>query len=68
EHNHKWGYFFSASHNIEGDFGLFGGAEYKPNDNLTFRLEGAFFDGADNTHFGRWEDNDYLRLRTIYKF
>lgn len=68
EHNHEWGYYFSAIHNIEADFGLFGGAEYKPNDNLTFRLEGAFFDGPDDTHFGRWEDNDYLRLRTIYKF
>ncbi|MDQ7090967.1 MAG: hypothetical protein Q9M50_10045 [Methylococcales bacterium] len=68
EHNHQWGYVFSAIHNVESDFGLFGGVEYKPNDNLKFRLEGAFFNGLSDTQFGRWEDNDYLRFRTIYKF
>lgn len=68
KHNHRWGYFFSAIHNIESDLGLFAGTEYKPNDNLTFRLEAAFFDGTSQTHFGRWKENDYVRFRTFYKF
>ncbi len=68
EHTHEWGYFISAIHNVEADFTIAYGAQYKPIDNLTLRLEGSFFDGPSDTHFGRWEENDFLRLRTIYKF
>ena len=68
EHTHEWGYFLTAVHNVEADFSIGYGGQYKPNDNLTLRLEGAFFDGPTDTHFGRWEENDFLRFRTIYKF
>ncbi|MFZ2726752.1 MAG: hypothetical protein WAX77_10915 [Methylococcaceae bacterium] len=68
EQNNEWGYFFSAIQNVAGDATFIAGAQYKPSDNLSLRLESGFFDGSENSIFGRWQDNDFLRLRTIYKF
>jgi hypothetical protein len=68
EQNNEWGYYFSTAYNVEGNSGLLGGAQYKPTDNLSLRLESAFFNGSQDTAFGRWDNNDFVRLRTIYKF
>jgi hypothetical protein len=68
EQNNEWGYYFSAAYNVEGNSALAAGAQYKPTDNLSLRLESTLFDGPKDTIFGRWENNDFLRLRTIYKF
>ncbi|MGR9014790.1 MAG: outer membrane protein [Gammaproteobacteria bacterium] len=68
EQNQQWGYFFTAAYNIAGNVGLFGGTQYKPTDNLSLRLEGGYFNGAKDTLFGRWQNNDFVRLHTIYKF
>lgn len=54
--------------NAETDYSLSAGIKYKPNDNLFFNLEGVSFNGPEDTQFGRWGNNDFLRLRTIYKF
>jgi len=68
EHNAKWRSVFSSVYNIQSDYVLFAGIQYDPTDNLSLHLEAAFFEGFSETDFGRWQDNDYLKFRTIYKF
>jgi hypothetical protein len=68
EHNAKWGYFLANIYNIGGDYGILIGVQYKPTDNLTLRLEGDIFVGNNNALFGRWQNNDFLKFRTIYRF
>jgi len=68
EQSHQWAYVVSTTHNIADDFALMAGIQYKPNDNLRFRLEAAYFNGTETSHFGRWQENDYLRCKVQYKF
>jgi len=68
EQSEKWSYLISIAHSINTDLGLFTGIEYKRNNNLSFRLESGFFSGHSDSFFGRWKDNNYLRLRTLYTF
>jgi len=68
EQNDKWSYYAMGVHNIESDYILSAGTKFKLNDNLIFNLEGSYFNGPEDTHFGRWSENDFIRLRTIYKF
>ncbi|AEG02744.1 hypothetical protein [Methylomonas methanica] len=66
--NDEWSYYALGVRNAETDYSLSAGIKYKPNDNLFFNLEGVSFNGPEDTQFGRWGNNDFLRLRTIYKF
>jgi hypothetical protein len=68
EQNDKWRYLVSNIYNLGGDYAILMGVQYKPNDNLSLRLEGDVFAGHKNTLFGRWQENDFLRFRVIYKF
>ena len=69
QHNKDWGYSLGGIYNVEvNDWNLTAGAEYRPNDNLTLQLLGSVFDGTDTTHFGRWQDNDFVEVKSAYKF
>jgi hypothetical protein len=68
EHNNRWGYYFHNTYNLGGDYAVLVGMQYKPNDNLSLRLDGGTFQGDSNTLFGRWQNNEFLRFRTEYKF
>jgi len=43
-------------------------AKYNYTDNQTFYLSYTAYDGTDETHFGRWKNNDNLEFGFTYKF
>ena len=58
-----------ATHNLSTSDTMTGGyLEYSYNDNLTFQIERRWFNGDDDTQFGRWDDNDFTGLNMQYKF
>ena len=69
EHNEELSYFAGSTVNIKYEDHTFGaGVEYRPNDNLKIQMSGAFFEGNSDTHFGRWTDNELIRLGAEYSF
>jgi hypothetical protein len=67
--NDKWTGVFAVAHNISTrDNFLTGLIQYSYSDNLDFNLERRWFNGRDETQFGRWDANDYIGLNTEYKF
>ncbi|MEE2932861.1 MAG: hypothetical protein VX941_05500 [Pseudomonadota bacterium] len=69
EHNEELSYFAGSTVNIKYEDHTFGaGVEYRPNDNFKIQMSGAFFEGNSDTHFGRWTDNELIRLGAEYSF
>lgn len=69
EHNEDISYFAGSTVNVKYEDHTFGaGIEYRPNDNLKLQMSGAFFEGNSDTHFGRWTDNEYVKLGAEYSF
>ena len=69
EHNEELSYFAGSTVNIKYEDHTFGaGVEYRPSDNLKIQMSGAFFEGNSDTHFGRWTDNELIRLGAEYSF
>jgi len=31
-------------------------------------FDDGHFDGTDTTHFGRWQENDFIEFKAAYKF
>lgn len=62
-------YAIAGTYNFtDKDYTMSLGAQYKPNDNLTWRIGGAMFGGATDTQLGRWRRNDYVEVGLTYKF
>ncbi|MGB0712657.1 MAG: hypothetical protein ACPGUC_03755 [Gammaproteobacteria bacterium] len=65
----QWAFAPALTVNFEGGDWVAGvGAQYRPNDNLTFRVAASVFDGDDETYYGRWRRNDNLHVGAEYKF
>ncbi|MGB0723294.1 MAG: hypothetical protein ACPGU7_12960 [Gammaproteobacteria bacterium] len=68
-HDDMWSFAPAFNLNFEeGDWVAGIGAQYRPNDNLTFRAAVSVFDGDDETYYGRWRRNDNLHIGAEYKF
>jgi len=65
----KWSYVIGGIFNLDEEDRSFGvGAQYKPNDNTKIRFGLTTFSGDDDTHFGRWKENDNIEAAFEYKF
>jgi hypothetical protein len=66
--NDEWSSALGGTINVgDDDWSTTLGVEYRPNDNLTLQLIGSVFDGTDSTHFGRWQNNDFVGFKVSYK-
>ena len=67
--SHAWRLLVGGSFNfIDRDSSLAAGAEYKLDDNVSFRFDARHFSGLNNTQFGRWRRNDNMTLGIQWKF
>ena len=67
--SHAWRWLVGGSFNfIDRDSSLAAGAEYKLDDNVSFRFDARHFSGLNDTQFGRWRRNDNLTLGVQWKF
>jgi hypothetical protein len=67
--NDVYSFIIHATGNLSTSDTMTGGyLEYSYNDNLTFQVERRWFNGDDDTQFGRWDDNDFTGLHMKYKF
>ncbi|MGB0684168.1 MAG: hypothetical protein ACPGOV_15790 [Magnetovibrionaceae bacterium] len=69
QHNSDVSYGLGGAYHVEeNDFSITLGAEYRPTDNLTFNLSAAYYEGKDDTHFGRWKENENIMFAAGYTF
>ncbi|MEP4378369.1 MAG: hypothetical protein ABJ215_03415 [Alphaproteobacteria bacterium] len=65
----EWSFRIGGTHNFrDGDSSLGSQISFEPDDNTEFRLSGGFYNGPDDTQFGRWRKNDYIELGFIRSF
>jgi len=69
QRNSKVSYSLGSIYNIDDDdYSVVAGYEKRVSDNYKYRLIAVVLDGVRNTHFGRWKNNDHLRLDIEYRF